>query len=513
MKLNSTNAAMNRWQSNAPTISGAGTFLRTGSAYIYFASGGTAVTFNQAAGGLADFEAGQSTYAKTTIGNLGGLTINNATFGTQGDAYFDALNGDGTYSNNGSGTLYVGVNGGSGTFSGVIQNGSGQNLVKQGAGVQILSGANTYAGTTAVNGGTLRAGAANTLPSTTAVTLAATSGVTLDLNGNSQSIASLAGGGTSGGNVTLGSGTLTINGSSSTTFSGGISGTGGLTLSGSGTLALPGAGNIYTGATSIGSSATLNIGGGTLGDATHLSSVSVNGTLRGAGTVWGPVAVAAGGQINLTDGMIAPLALNTSLAVGNNTTPSVLTFEANSTGTDSINVNGPLTVNGTTTINITALSNLTTGTYPLINFTSSTGNLGSFTLGTPTAGGRNLALSVNNAGTAEQLVVLGATAYWNGASGTAWNAGTSPWTSNLAGTTPTTAPNATTDVYFNANGVSSAISTSLGQAFDIGSLNFNGNATSAVQISDATFGLTLESGLNVASASGIHIRSTSTASS
>lgn len=90
------------------------------------------MTFNQSAGGLADFEGGLSSYLKTGTGNLGSLTINDAIVGSQGDVYFDALNGDsgGVFRNNGAGTMYLGVNGGSGTFLGMILDGSGQALVK-----------------------------------------------------------------------------------------------------------------------------------------------------------------------------------------------------------------------------------------------------------------------------------------------------------------------------------------------------------------------------------------------
>ena len=115
------------------------------------------MTFNQSAGGLADFEGGLSSYLKTGTGNLGSLTINDAIVGSQGDVYFDALNGDsgGVFRNNGAGTMYLGVNGGSGTFLGMILDGSGQALVKLGAGTQVLSGTDTYTGGTTVLDGTL----------------------------------------------------------------------------------------------------------------------------------------------------------------------------------------------------------------------------------------------------------------------------------------------------------------------------------------------------------------------
>ena len=62
----------------------------------------------------------------------------------------------------------------------------------------------------------------NALPTTTAVTLANSTSAILDLNGNSQTIGSLAGG---NGKVTLGSGTLTVGDATSTLYTGVISGT------------------------------------------------------------------------------------------------------------------------------------------------------------------------------------------------------------------------------------------------------------------------------------------------
>jgi fibronectin-binding autotransporter adhesin len=56
----------------------------------------------------------------------------------------------------GTKTLTVGNGGGSGTFSGVIQTGTGQiALIKTGAGSQTLTGVNTYSGATLINEGTL----------------------------------------------------------------------------------------------------------------------------------------------------------------------------------------------------------------------------------------------------------------------------------------------------------------------------------------------------------------------
>ena len=101
-----------------------------------------------------------------------------------------------------------GSNTGANEIQGVIANGLGgtvvTNLAKAGNGTWMLSGANTYTGTTTVNAGTLKLGAANVLPNT-AVTIGATGAATtstLDLNGFSETIGSL----------TLGRSTTTVAG-------------------------------------------------------------------------------------------------------------------------------------------------------------------------------------------------------------------------------------------------------------------------------------------------------------
>ncbi|MDT8390026.1 MAG: autotransporter-associated beta strand repeat-containing protein [Lentisphaeria bacterium] len=128
--------------------------------------------------------------------------------------------------------------------------GSPSSLVKAGDGTMTLSANNTYTGGTTINGGILRMETANALPTSQAVTLADVSGATLDLNGHNQTISSLSGSGTNGGNVSLGSATLTVNGSDSATYAGTISGTGGVVKQGSGTQTLAGD-NSYSGLTTV----------------------------------------------------------------------------------------------------------------------------------------------------------------------------------------------------------------------------------------------------------------------
>jgi outer membrane autotransporter protein len=133
-------------------------------------------------------------------------------------------------------------------------------LTQAGAGTLTLTGPNTYRGTTTVETGTLAAGAVDTLPRLTAVTVAAPG--TLALDNFNQSIGSLAG----AGGVTLGSATLTTgNDNTNTEFSGVISGTGAVDKVGTGTFILSG-NNTYTGGTTI-SAGILELGdGGATGD-------------------------------------------------------------------------------------------------------------------------------------------------------------------------------------------------------------------------------------------------------
>jgi autotransporter-associated beta strand protein len=205
---------------NANTASGT-TTVNGGSLTLAHASALAGSTLNTSGSGSVVFSApGNVTYA------LGGLQgSNDLTVGTN--------------------SLSVGANGESTTFSGSL--GMQGSLTKVGAGTLTLAGASSHTGSTSVNAGTLRIGsAANVLHSTSTVTLANTAGVTLDLNGNSQSVGALAGGGTTGGTVALGTGNLTIGASSNQTYNGKFSGSGDIIVnaaSPSGTVSLAGDGH------------------------------------------------------------------------------------------------------------------------------------------------------------------------------------------------------------------------------------------------------------------------------
>ncbi len=120
--------------------------------------------------------------------------------------------------------------------TGVLQNGAiATSINKTGVGTLTLAGANTYTGDTVVSAGALKAGSANAFSSSSAVTM--TTGSTLNLNNFNQTIASLAG----SGSTNLGTATLTTGASNaSTTYNGSFSGLGNVVKNGSGTWTLGG---------------------------------------------------------------------------------------------------------------------------------------------------------------------------------------------------------------------------------------------------------------------------------
>ena len=231
------------------TTVNAGTLLLTGSGALTnsaLANGGTGIVFDSSVSSHA-----------FTVGGLNG----------SGNL---ALQDNAASPNTVALTLNV-VAGGTRTYSGVLSGAGGVtktlNTLFSASGVstQVLSGANTYTGATTVSKGTLKAGVASVanvsgaFGKNSAVTMANDATAILDLNGFNTQIGSLAGGGATGGNVSLGSATLSTGGdNTSTSYAGVISGTGGLTKIGTGAQALTAA-NLYTGATTV-SAGVLNLG-------------------------------------------------------------------------------------------------------------------------------------------------------------------------------------------------------------------------------------------------------------
>lgn len=180
-----------------------------GNAVITNTSGGSTSFYNNATGGNAQFIADGTGYVDFSQSS-----------GTNGDGRITAgsIAGSGFYYIGGGNTLVVGSNSLSTTVSGVIANlnpdpscGCGAagpaNLEKTGSGTLTLSGANTYTGTTVVNGGllqvdgsiasssqtTVNAGGALSGAGTVGNTLIASGGILLAGNGTPGSRLTVAG--------------------------------------------------------------------------------------------------------------------------------------------------------------------------------------------------------------------------------------------------------------------------------------------------------------------------------
>ncbi|MBB5038870.1 autotransporter-associated beta strand repeat-containing protein [Prosthecobacter dejongeii] len=186
-----------------------------------------------------------------------------------------------TFIDNGGATNIIrGVIGMSGTT------GAGKgNIIKAGSNNWELAGGNAYNGSTTVNGGDLiisSSALVEVLPDLTALTLANTSGVDFILNGKTETIGSLSGGGGTGGNVNLGAGRLTVGGNgTSTTYAGAISGAGSLVKTGNGVMTLSGA-NTFTGGLEInrGTLVLDRTGGNTLASTLPVTLSGLNARLE-----------------------------------------------------------------------------------------------------------------------------------------------------------------------------------------------------------------------------------------
>ncbi len=229
-----------------------------------------------------------------------------------------------------------------GTYAGNLSGAGG--LTKAGAGLLLLSGTNPYGGPTTINAGRLRLGNSNAMGIQSAVTLANVAGAILDLNGNNIVVGSLAGGGTSGGNVDLGSGNLTTGGNNTdTTFAGVISGTGGVTKTGSSTWTLTG-NNTYSGGMTFAGGVTSASSDPNLGDIAaplHFDG----GTLRVTGafntTPRSVELLAGGGGLDIAN------TANSFTYSGNITGPGGLT----KTGIGSLILEGNNSYGGPTAVN------------------------------------------------------------------------------------------------------------------------------------------------------------------
>lgn len=193
------------------------------------------------------------------------------------------------------------------TFSGTISGSGG--IVKKGSGTFILSGENTFTGSTSIlDGGITLSGAADSIALSTSVSISDT--LTLASGAGNKNINTLSG----SGRVHLNDNTLTVTQGEDGIFSGIIDGTGGLTKIGTETLFLSGD-NTYTGTTTVQGGA-LALTGSIAGNASVVAGAVLNGT----GTV--------NGSVTNTSGIVAPgNSIGTMNIAGNYTQDAFGTLE------------------------------------------------------------------------------------------------------------------------------------------------------------------------------------------
>ncbi|MEI6235469.1 MAG: C25 family cysteine peptidase [Planctomycetota bacterium] len=228
-----------------------GVTLRTGSVSLTAGFHDIVIAYYQGGGGYGM----QAEYLPgATAPTQGQFLPNNILF--SGDLTVPSLTGSGTLDVTITNANIGSDNTTNAVFTGAITGAGGYGITKLGTGTQTLSGTASYNGTTAINSGTLKCGAANVLPSGLATgDVNITSPGILDLNGNDQTINGLLGTGTVD---NLGGGTVTLtegSGNSSTFYTGVIKNTTGtinLAKVGTGTLQIGGnVANSYSGTTLI----------------------------------------------------------------------------------------------------------------------------------------------------------------------------------------------------------------------------------------------------------------------
>ena len=243
-------------------------------------------------------------------------------------------------------------NGGSTTFSGVIQNGRGTvALVMNGNGTQVLAGNNTYSGGTTVQSGVLSVSNDDNLgASAGALTLSggtfqASTGFTL---GASRPVS------VGAATIDVPSGTLIFAGTIAD--AGATPGT--LTKTGTGVLQLDG-NSTYSGATAI------NVG-----------------TLAGTGTLASTVTVNSGAFIAPGDNTSGNFGGAGTLTLGGLTlnTGAQVDLDLGTSGNDLLAVNGVLTL-GVATVNIQPFGTLTGGVYEVMSYGTLGGNVSTLLAG------------------------------------------------------------------------------------------------------------------------------------
>jgi autotransporter-associated beta strand protein len=365
-------------------IAGSGTATKTGDGSLFLGGHNSGFTGTlSTSAGFTRFTATSASSASATwdVGASGILASDIAGSNT---IALGAISGSGVIGNNtgfGTLTLSIGGNNTDTTWSGTIKDdvfdfpSDPVNVVKTGTGTTTFASANTYSGSTAINGGTLSISASTSLGNASATNTLSLAGGTLESTGASVDL-----GTTRAITLGVGGGGFKVAGSNVLIVSGAISGTGALSKIGTGTLAVTSDNSTtFSGPSTI--SAGTFLASNTGGSATGSGDVTVESTatLAGAGTISGNVTISSGGTISA--GLGNDLA---TLKTGALTLASGATFSLElSTATLAADVvrasnvvpaNGDFTLNGAVTLAITDLNAGTVALHDHIVFATYTGD-------------------------------------------------------------------------------------------------------------------------------------------
>ncbi|MFT8211669.1 MAG: autotransporter-associated beta strand repeat-containing protein [Symbiopectobacterium sp.] len=232
------------------------------------------------------------------------------------------------------------------SYGGIIS-GTGQ-VNQRGSGITILTGENTYTGTTTATAGTLQLGD----------------------NGSTGAIAS---------DVNVASaGTLVFQRSNLLTYDGNIFGNGGVSQTGSGNTVLTGS-NTYLGATNVTAGGLYIYGDQTA--ATGITTVNSDATLGGIGIIGGDVTIADGSTLSpgSVGGLIDKLTINGNLTLSSGSILDYnfgLPYEVGGPLNDLVTVNGDLVLDGTINITATTGGSFGPGIYCVIDYAGTLTNNG-----------------------------------------------------------------------------------------------------------------------------------------
>ncbi|MEK0446966.1 MAG: hypothetical protein RLZZ399_2287, partial [Verrucomicrobiota bacterium] len=367
------NTTSNVTVGNSFDITGTGTVVKRGTGTWIVGASGIQTAFKLGVGGLIDIQEGRIQNNNTRNSFASNLARINVAAGAVMDFYaenaqMDALTGAGIVQNawtTGGHDVTIGVAGGSGEFSGVLQNGgaTGLNVIKTGAGTQVFSGNNSFTGTLAVQAGTLSIGSINDA-GVSGVLGRATSAGTLGAAGAEGTLLYTGAAGAASNRrfmlATSGTGTFNVqNATSDLVLSGSISGSGRLVKEGAGLLTLSGS-NSYTGATQV------NRG--------MLVAGSANALGAGSGA---SVTVASGAGLNYRAVANGTLNIGGSLTLQGGAGSFLGTSLGSTLSGAQINVAGIASVSGAYTLGVSSVPgfSVASGTHTLIRGVSASSTL------------------------------------------------------------------------------------------------------------------------------------------